>query len=256
MGRRVIALVAAALVAIFGVVAMLVYVNGADRRAVINADPQRVYITEKVVPAGTTLAQALESKWIVETVVAAKSKPIGALTEVDDAKKKLVAITDIGLGEFVLAGRFGEKVSAQSALPVPSGMVGISVQLAAPEGVNEFPTPGSHLVLYTTYETKVQATGNAEAPGGQDVKETSVLLADVLVIGVNRTTAPQPGPTAVGGDAPSKADSVVYTLALSPVDAQRVVQGMRATTMYAGLLGEGAKVDPQFRVTLQDMRGK
>ncbi len=257
MGRRVIALIAAALVALFGVIAIVVYAQGADRRALADAEPQTVYITQQVVPAGTTRADALARKLIVDTKVPAKARPVGALSEISDTLKTKVAVSDIGIGEYVLANRFGDMPGSQSALPVPSGMVAISVQLSAPAGVNHFPTPGSHLVLYSIHDVVTVTVGPSAVatPVGERQKETTVLLPDVQVIGVNTVSiAPVAGPTATpaaGGG--GGGDSITYTVAVSPQDAARLVHAISASGLYAGLLGQDAKVDTQYSVTMQNI---
>lgn len=255
MGRRVIALVAAALLALFGIIAMIVYVRSADARAIADADAQTVYVTQKVVPAGTKLQDAVDQKLIVQTSVAAKAKPIGALTTVDDGNKNLVAITDIGVGEFVLTNRFGETPTGTRALPVPSGMIGITMRLKVEEAVDYFATPGSKVVIYTTYDMQRIATpGAAPLPSGLETwKETAVLLDDVTVLGVNQTTLlPQTAAPTEGGADNGQTD-VYVTVAVKPDDAVRLVHAIRETELYLGLRGEGAQVDLSFVVSSVDV---
>lgn len=255
MGRRVIALIAAALVAIFGVVAMVAYVNGADRRAVANADPQPVYVTEKVVPAGKTLQAALDEGLIVQTNVAAKSRPLGALTAVDDSNKNLVAVSDIGVGEYVLASRFGTTPSGARALPVPSGMVGITMRLTTEEAVDHFITPGSKVMVFATVDVVRAATPPPGAPAAttrptEVWAQTRVLLAEASVLGVDEVSlVPSTvAPTAAGGAANNGQGSIYVTVALTPEDATRLVHAVRTGKLYAALMGEGAKADTTFIV--------
>lgn len=253
MGRRVIALIAAALVAIFGVVAMLAYVNGADRRAVANADPQPVYITQKVVPVGTTLQAALDQELIVRTDVAAKSRPIGALSTIDDTNKNLVAMSDIGIGEYVLASRFGTTPNGNRALPVPSGMVGITMRLSTEAAVDHFITPGSKIMVFATVDVvrTVTLPPGAPIPSTRPTEvwpQTRVLLAEASVLGVDEvslapsTAAPTGAAAAQGGGG-----SIFVTVALSPDDATRLAH-VTGTKLYAALMGEGAKADKTFIV--------
>ena len=69
MGRRVIAVVLAAFIAILGATAVFVYARGADQRAIADAQPRTVFVTEKPVAQGTSLADALRNRAIVETQV-------------------------------------------------------------------------------------------------------------------------------------------------------------------------------------------
>ena len=61
MGRRIIAIFVAAVVALIGVTAVLLYARGADQRAVQANQPVDTYIAAKVVPAGTTLKDAVRA---------------------------------------------------------------------------------------------------------------------------------------------------------------------------------------------------
>ena len=80
MGRRVIAIFAAAVVALIGVTSVLLYARSADARAVQANQPVDAYIAAKVVPAGTTLKDAVRTGLLEKTTAAAKGLPAGALT--------------------------------------------------------------------------------------------------------------------------------------------------------------------------------
>src|SRR5665647_2622244 len=107
MGRRVMVVLAAVVVGLIGVVAVMIYASSADSRAVAGQRPQTVYIAAKLVPSGTTAAEAVDQGLIVATQVAAKGLPVGALSKIDEATGRLLALTDIAPGEFVVASRFG-----------------------------------------------------------------------------------------------------------------------------------------------------
>src|SRR5450756_220407 len=107
MGRRVMAVLAAMVVGLIGVIAVLFYANGADSRAVADQRPQTVFIAQALVPAGTTAADAVAKGLMAPIQVAAKGVPVGALSKIDGATGKLVALTDIAQGDFVIASRFG-----------------------------------------------------------------------------------------------------------------------------------------------------
>ena len=72
MGRRVIAIVAALVVAMLGVVGVVVYAQAADGRAVADQAPQTVFITTAVVPMGTTATDAVRQKLMVPEQVVTK----------------------------------------------------------------------------------------------------------------------------------------------------------------------------------------
>lgn len=233
MKARVIALVAAALVALVGVVAVVVYAQGATGRAVSSAQPATVYVTSALVPAGTSLELALSSGLLTKTSVPSSSLPTGALGEVDAANRPLVAVSDIQPGEYVLAQRFGETPVAQVAIEVPKGQVAVAAALSDPAKVGSFVRPGSRI---TVYDTSTPTSGAGP--------KTAVLLADALVIAVGDaqlTPTPVATPTAAATAAPAAAatTAALVTLALSPADATRLVHGIQTGKLYLALRGSG-----------------
>lgn len=248
MARRLIALAAAALLAIIGLLAVLLYVRGADARAIQGAEPRSVYLTVAPVPVGTTLVDAVRSGLVVKTQVAAQALPLGALTEVTDQNGALVAISDIGVGEYVLAARFGTTPSGRKAISVPVGNVAISVQLADPERVGTFVTPGSRIVLFDTFESIALPAASSTPTAVPQTRQTRVLLDDVLVIGIGETSLTPPTP----GGQPTPT-SFLVTVALAPDDAARLVHAIRTGRLYAGLRGADASIDLTYVVTAANL---
>lgn len=250
MGRRVLAVVIAALLALVGVAAVLLYAKGADSRAVAGAQPQTVFVSDKLVPSGTLLADAVRDGLLVRTSVAANALPVGALREVGEKNQQLLAVTDILPGEYVLESRFGTTPSGTKAIQVPNGQVAISVSLSDPARVGSFVTPGSHVVIYDTFQPPVPVASGPAAPGAAAAvappAQTRVLLQDVLVIAMGNTSLT---PVAQGGQAQPQAQAggaqatVLVTVAVTPEDATRLVHGVNTGKLYAGLRGTDVKVD-------------
>ena len=249
MGRRLMAVVAAVFIGLIGVVSVLFYANGADTRAVASQVPQTVLIAKALVPSGTSAADAVAKGLIAPVQIAAKGVPVGALSKVDAATAKLVALTDIAPGEFVVAGRFGAQSLSTGAIKVPDGQFAISITLSDAARVGAFMTPGSRIVLYDTYVPAVAAAGAATAAtaggaGGTGGKQTRVLLDDVLVIATGSTTI---APPATGADdalapAPAAASDALVTVALTPDKVAKVVHVIQTGgSLYAVLRGTNAK---------------
>jgi pilus assembly protein CpaB len=244
MGRRIIAIFAAAGVALVGVVFVMLYARGADARAVAAQQPADVYVASQLVPTGTTIKDAVRSGLMVKTTVAAKGLPAGALTTVNNENGNLLALTDIQPGEYVLAARFGTTPVGAKAITVPPGNVAVSVQLSDPARVGTFVTPGSRVVLFNTYEP-VGDQGGAGAG-----MQTRVLLDDVLVIAMGDTSLTPAAPTEGEPGAPAaEVTQALVTVAVSPADATRLVHGIQSGKLYAALRGSDAKVDLSKVVT-------
>jgi pilus assembly protein CpaB len=242
MGRRILAILAAALVAVVGVAAVLLYARGADARAVAAQQPTDVYVVKTVVPSGTTLKDAVQTGLIVKTSVIAKGKPVGALEAVDGSNGGLFALSDIQPGEYVLADRFGVKPVGTKAIEVPAGQVAVSISLADPARVGTFLTPGSKVVLYDTYTPKAGSSAQNETSSAATVQQTRVLLDDVLVIAMGQASL-TPAPAAGEGEAAAPVAGALMTVAVTPADAVRLVHGIQTGTLYAALRGTDAKVD-------------
>src|SRR5664280_2970536 len=228
MGRRVIAVLAAMVVGLIGVAAVLLYAGGADARAVADQRPQTVFVAQGLVPAGTSAADAVARGLMVPTQIAAKGVPAGALTTVDAATGKLVALTDIAAGEFVTASRFGTTPTGAKAIQVPDGQVAISVALSDPGRVGTFVTPGSHIVIYDTYQPPAGPATAAAA-----TRQTRVLLDDALVIAVGSTSLTPAANANANGQ--GQASGALVTVALPPDAAAKLVHGIQTGTLYAGL---------------------
>ena len=179
MGRRVIAITAAVLLAIVGVVAVVLYANGADQRAIASAQPRTVFVSAQAVPAGTTLNDAIAGGLIVETTLPAKSVPAGSLTAVTDENKNLLALSEIAPGEYIQSARFGTTPQGSQAIRVPNGQIAMSLNLSDPARVGTFVAPGSHIVLYDTIAGATATGGCCRCRRG-----THVLFDDVLVIAI------------------------------------------------------------------------
>jgi len=233
------------LLAIVGVVAVVLYANGADQRAVASAQPRTVFVSAQVVPAGTTLNDAVAGGLIVETTLPARSVPTGSLTAVTEENKNLLALSEIAPGEYIQTARFGTTPQGNQAIRVPNGQIAMALTLSDPARVGTFVAPGSHIVLYNTVAgaTATGTGGATPAQGG-----THVLFEDVLVIAIGSTALTPAQPTGQATAAQNEGGRLV-TLALSPEQAPRLVHALQSGSLYAGLRGSDVKIDSALVVT-------
>jgi pilus assembly protein CpaB len=234
MGRRVMVVLAAVVVGLIGVASVLLYASGADARAVADQRPKTVFVAQELVPSGTTAADAVAKGLMVPTKIAAKGVPAGALTTVDAATGRLVALSDIAAGSFVVASRFGTTPTGSKAIQVPDGQVAVSVLLPDPARVGTFVTPGSRIVIYDTYNKDLPPAG----------LKTQVLLDDVLVIAVGQTSlTPTASATASPNGQSQASAGALLTVALAPDSAAKLIQAIQTGILYAGLNGAGTKAN-------------
>lgn len=252
MRRRLIAGLVAAVMAVVGSVLVLNYVNGADARAVEGRTPTTVYVTQKLIPTGTTLAAAVSGDLMKATKVPADARPVGALDHVGPDNTSQIALSDIAPGQYVQAAAFGTSPLAVKAINVPDGKLAMSVQLSDPARVGQFVTPGTHLTIYATYAMKWTGTDEkSKALNQLNLKGTTVLLPDVEVIAMGQTALSAPAEAKNGADktgsssatsGAAKDAAFLVTLAVDPKDASRLAHAVNGYTLYAGLRGSNVQV--------------
>ena len=253
MSRRILAVIVAALLAVTGAALVMIYVQNADKRAIAAAQPSTVWVAAKMVPAGTSLKDAERTELIVETQVAAAAVPQGALTDVNADNNALLALSDVQPGEYLLAARFGSTPTGTKAIEVPSGMVALSVELSDPARVGKFVTPGSKIAVYQTYKlVKLGDSEEVKQFNDFDFKGTSLLLEDVLVIGMGETPLNAPKATTAEGEdgaAPATTPGFLVTVAVTPEESVRLVHGINTYVLYAGLRGSDVKFPSRLQAT-------
>ncbi len=260
MGRRILAIVVAAVLALIGGVMVLLYARNADARAVAAASPRTVFTSSLAIPAGTSIRDAIRLKMLTQTQVPAAGVPAGALTQVTDDNSALLALTDIAPGQYVLAASWGDSPVGEKLIQVPTGKLAVSVALSDPARVGSFVTPGSFITIFATHEDDAPASDSATAPAPGSA--TGVLLDNIQVIGIGATPL-QSGvvaaaPTEEGEDpgaAQAAGASFLVTLAVTPEQATKLVHGINEFTLYAGLRGAEVKVDPKLETTTKNVFG-
>ncbi|MDN5795022.1 MAG: RcpC/CpaB family pilus assembly protein [Intrasporangium sp.] len=253
MNRRIVAVIVAAILAVSGGALVLVYARNADNRAIAAAQPETVWVADKLIPAGTTLKDAERTELITKTRVAGAALPAGALQSIDADNNALLALSDVQPGEYLLSARFGSQPVGTKAIEVPSGMLAVSVQLKDPARVGKFVTPGSHIAIYSSYQIKaIGQDAKSKAINEADLQGTSVLLDDVLVIGMgdsplsapSRSQTRDPKEAETASDAPS----FLVTVAVKPDQATRLIHGINEYELYAALRGSDVKLDAKAQV--------
>jgi len=259
MNRRFLAILVAVLLAIGGGALVIMYAQNADERAIAEATPATVWVSKQLVPSGTTLKDAQRTGMIQQTTVSSMAVPAGALQEINADNNSLLALSDIAPGEYLLAARFGATPTGTKAIEVPSGMLAVSVALTDPARVGKFVTPGSHIAIYQSYKIKdLSDTPEAKIINENDIRGTSLLLGDVLVIGMGDSplagAAAQPDVQATQSTAQGQTGNFLVTVAIKPSDAPVLVHGINNRTLYAGLRGSDVKIDPRQEVTDLQLR--
>lgn len=227
-GTRIAAAIVAALLATAGVVMVMMYVQGADERALADLQPTPVLVVTQEIPVGTAAEigtnvelQELPSRSVVE----------GALDKVN-ALDGRVANATLYPGEQVIPARFAApEVLTGDAVPIPPESVQVTVSLA-PERVI-----GGKLRAGDTVGLVISS--------GEPIPYSQTIMHGVLVARVQAVTPP---PQEEGRDAPPS-DSHFITFAVSAPDAERIVWAAEHTSIWLTLEREESDVSGTTIVT-------
>lgn len=213
MSRRILAAVAAILLAAAGAWVVITYVGSADARAQAGEELAPVLVVTAEVPTGTPAADLGGSVELQQ--VPARLVADGALADLS-AVSGLSTTAELLPGELLQFARFGDPsaLRADGSMPAPDGLVEVSATLETQRAAGGSLTPGD----------RVGVTLSSQQTGGTELSSwsTFAVLHDVLV---TRVTAP----------ADIATGTWVVTLAVSQEDASTVVIGLSASSVWLSL---------------------
>jgi Flp pilus assembly protein CpaB len=206
MGRRALLVIAAMLVAAFGVGLISVYVSQADERARNNAQKVSVWVTKEDLPKGTLASKLTRSSNLVETIdVAQALAGPNSLTAADlSAFNGKVLLEPVGKGLPLQPRMFGDP-AALATQTVAKDKLSIAVTLSDPARVAGSLVPGSRVTIFRTSGTGI-------------LRNTQVLLYDVKVLSANGLAE---GDTGLGNRS-AGAPKALVNFELSTDDAARI----------------------------------
>jgi pilus assembly protein CpaB len=237
MQSRVLAILIAAVLVVVATAAMVVYVNGADRRAINDQEPVWVLVAKNTIKAGTSGEDAQNAGLIIRVTVPRKSKVEGALVVPTQLEQRYAAV-DIAKGEQLLQERWvgAEDVAGRRLLQIPEDHQALSLGLDLTKQVAGFVTPGDKVGLVFSYKKKESS---------ESVDKTNFLLQNVQVLAVGATALPN-GSSQSGGRVNQGRGSqnlTAVTLAINKKDVERVVFAAENGSIYLTLMPPNA--DPQ-----------
>lgn len=243
MLRRVLAAVAAVILALVGAYLVISYATSADERAQEGLETRDALVVTQRVPAGTPAAEMSEQ-------VELRSLPQAAVPEgvVDDLGDlgDLVASAELVPGEALVEARFStaEQQRAQGAVPLPEGtedMHQVTVLLDKARALGGNVTRGDTVGVFMSFE--VEETG--EDTEGRRTQVTHLNLHKVPVVRVEGAVV-TPDQAASPGEDQTAEDRIFVTLALEARDAERLVYGMEWGQVWLSLEPEGADEDTEI----------
>src|SRR5215467_11697622 len=168
MTRRIITIGAAVLLAALGAVGVLRYVHQADQRALAGMRAVNAYVAKAEIPSGTSAAAAVKAGVLVRQQFPASSVPADAVRTLTPTLSGLVLTSSLAPGQMLLDPMLGASVAAASALPIPPGMVAVTLEFCVQQAVGNYITAGSQVAVFNTFVngTRKSATGAACSQAG------------------------------------------------------------------------------------------
>jgi pilus assembly protein CpaB len=239
MQSRALAILIAVVLALVAAAAMVVYVNGADKRAIAGQEPVTVLVARATIPAGTSGEDAQNKNLIVAQQVPRKNRVAGAIVAVTQLEQRYAAV-DIVKGEQLLQERWvgAEDVAGRRLLQIPEDHQAVSLGLDITRQVAGFITPGDRVGLVFTFKKE---------ENGESVDKTNFLLQNIQVLAVGATALPN-GSSQSGGRVNQGRGSqnlTAVTLAIKKKDVERVVYAAENGSIYLTLMPPNAEVQPK-----------
>lgn len=260
MTRRIVTIAAAVLLAVLGAVGVLDYVHQADQRALAGMHAVNAYVATAQIPSGTSAAAALREGLLVKQQFPASSVPADAVRSLTPTLSALVLTSGLASGQMLLNPMLGATVQTASALPIPPGMVAVTLQFCVQQAVGNYITPGSQVAVFNTFVngTRKSASGacsQAGAGAGAQSIQTRMVMSKVLVLAVGEGTATPPSSTTTTADGPatssagSSPGTIYLTLAVGQADAERLIELGEGGSPYLALLtsSSAANADAPFQ---------
>jgi len=225
MGKRSNLIVTLGLaVFIVGAAATYLVVRNSDDGAVAGAGKVTVLVADKPIPAGTTGASAVNGGLVKTKAISDAAKPATAITDVSQLAGKTVTL-GVSEGEILTTDQFQQAQTRIGTLKIPDGKTALAIQLANVPGVAGFAGAGDHINVYGV----VKAGSDPKFPNGQ----VHLIMQNTEVLNVNGATLAaaqgQPGGT-----------GLLYLLAVSPNEAERLIYLSTFESLYFSLVSKDA----------------
>jgi Flp pilus assembly protein CpaB len=206
----------------------LVVRNSDDGSTSTAAGRVSVLVADKPIPAGTTGATAVSTGLVKGKTVDPAARPATALTDVSQLAGKTVTL-GVSEGEILTSDQFQAAQTRIGTLKIPEGKTALALQLANVPGVAGFAGAGDHINVYGV----VKPGSDPKNPTGM----AHLIMQNTEVLNVNGATLAaaqgQPGGT-----------GLVYLLAVSPVEAERLIYLNTFEALYFSLVSKDAAPVP------------
>ena len=230
MKKTTAQLIVIVLLSVLSGLSIYTYTSGVESRLRSNQQTTAVLIALQQIPIGTALGSAINQGYIEEKQFPHDSVPTQAMSSINASNSDLVALQTLQPGQLLLQSNFGVSAANTGALVIPDGQLAVTVSLSDPARVASFLQPGSEITIFVTGQS-----GNA--------KFTQVLIPRTQVLAVGSQVLPTPDGAASGNT------SALITVAVTPLQAKRLVHASQTLSLYFGLRTAGVDFGTSSPVT-------
>lgn len=232
-----------------GAVIVFLVLNDDDDGSSASVAPGQAQIQVLVagadIPAGTVGTDVIAEGLLSTETVPAGSQPVGAITSAVELDNKIFAVP-VGEGSVITAAQLS--VRSLSNIQVPEGFDGVAVTIDYTAGGAGYIAPGDRVNVYGQYalgEGAGDAGFSAAAVGAPlPAPRTELVLTNVLVLDVSAQQGTSIETTDANGNQTlgrqPLATPLTYLLALTPTDAERVMQLTSFARLYFSLTADEA----------------
>lgn len=239
MIRRALAVVSALALAGVGTLLLVVYVRGAEARALAGEEVVSVLVVGKEIPRGTK-GEDLSGLVGVEEVPK-KVAAAGVVADVESLAGRVAAVTLLP-GEQVVAARFIDPADLTAAsIDIPEELQQVTVALDAHRALGGHVRPGDTVAVTASFASMTEEADDAGTPdaGAADDSAdpdegpaTHTILRGVLVANVQGGVSSAPAATEDAPDATASPGTVLVTLATDPGSVERIVFAAEHGTVW------------------------
>jgi pilus assembly protein CpaB len=234
--RRAIPLLAALLLAAVATLTLVAYINGLEQRALADVETVEVFVARDTISQGVS-AEAAEAQGLLVRERAPRNLvPATAVVSLDDLSGR-VAGTEIHPGEVILRERFVTPAQVGPRLQIPDDMHAMAFEVRVPPGVAGFVQAGDTISILA----QLEAPSEEDEDGGQedsDGPRVQFLLQNVQVLNVGQRVV-----VTEEGEEQDRIrrheDRVMVTVALQPVDAEKLAFAVLNGDLWLTLVPEG-----------------
>ena len=214
MKKQVIAIIVAAALALLAVVALVVYANNADDRALEGTETVEVLQATEDIPVKTPASELADK---VELVKIPKSVQVpGALASLDDLEGQVTAVAMVA-GDQLSEAKLDDPESVKGPAALPDGMQELTIQIDGERLVGGAVKVGDRVGVFTSYQAG-QVTSNP-------INQLLVLRVDTGVAGSEA------------------AAGTLVTVAVDTLQAQQIVHASEFGTIWMTLQNDTTDVN-------------